>query len=236
MSKIPKVKKLKATKKVKSVPKIDSPYLAAQQVWNERYGDYIKSRNSWRMIALASMALAVPAVAFSLIQSGKTKVIPYVIEVDRLGNAVGGAPVNSVPYKAENVIKSTLSTFIKNFRGVTVDSYLQRQRIDELYSFLPAQSKASAKVSAYMSGEGNPFEIAQNKTVAINIVTMVRLTDESYRAEWIETDYDRGGIVGTVQRWQAILTFDVVPPVGAAIINNPLGIYVRDIEWEKEAD
>jgi len=228
-------KKVKPKKEKKvSIPKIDSPYLAAQQVWNERYGSYIKSRNQWRMIAFLSLGLAIPAVAFSLIQSGKTKVIPYVVEVDGKGSVVGGGPVAPSIYQAENVIKANIGRFIKNFRGVTVDSYLQRQRIDDVYKFMPAQSKASVKINSYYRSEGNPFDRAKEVTVAINIVAVVRLTEESYRTEWVEITYGRDGQEQKRERWQAIVTFELIPPEGAQIITNPLGVYVKDIEWEKE--
>jgi len=228
-------KKAKPVKEKKpSIPKIDSPYLAAQQVWNERYGSYIKSRNQWRLIAFLSLGLSIPAVAYSLMQSGKTKVIPYVVEVDGKGSVVGGGPVSASVFQAENVIKANISRFIKNFRGVTVDSYLQRQRIDDVYSFLPAQSRASVKLNSYFRADGNPFERAKEVTVAVNIVAVVRLTEESYRAEWVEVTYGRNGQEQERERWQAIVTFELIPPEGAQIITNPLGVYVKDIEWEKE--
>lgn len=233
-----KKKAAKKTAKVKtkkpSTPKIDSPYLAAQQVWNERYGDFIKSRNNWRLIAFLALGLSIPAVAYSLMQSGKTKVVPYVVEVDGKGAVVGGGPVAAATFTAENVIKANLGRFIKNFRSVTADSYLQRQFIDDAYRMLPAQSSASVKINNYFRGSGNPFDRAKDSTVAVNIVAIVRLTEESYRAEWVEITYERDGTEKMRERWQAIVTFALIPPEGAQIISNPLGVYVKDIEWEKE--
>ena len=228
-----KVTKPKKDKKA-SIPKIDSPYLAAQQVWNERYGDYIKSRNNWRMAAFLAIGLAIPSVIYSLNQSGKTKVVPYVVEVDNKGGVVGGGPVGASVFKSENVIKANIGRFIKNFRGVSVDGYLQKQMIDDTYKFLPAGSPASVKISQYFRSGNNPFERAKDSTVAINIVAIVSLTEESYRAEWVEITYGRDGNEKTRDRWQAIVTFELIPPEGAQIITNPLGVYVKDIEWEKE--
>jgi len=169
-----------------------------------------------------------------LAKSGQTKVIPYVIEVDGKGTVTGGGSVQSSPYQAQNVIKANLSRFVKDFRGVTVDSYLQRQRIDDVYSFIPAGSKASAKISNYYKNKGNPFARAKEVTVAVKIAAVLRLTEESYRIEWVETTYGRDGSENSVERWQAIVTFVLIPPEGAQIINNPLGVYVQDIDWEKE--
>ncbi len=70
----------------------DSPhsavYLAARREWNERYGDYIAQANNWRLIAIAALGVAAVAVAGNVWQSSQSRVQPFIVEVDKLGDAL----------------------------------------------------------------------------------------------------------------------------------------------------
>ena len=63
-------------------------YLAARREWNERYGDYIAQANNWRLTAIAALAVAAVAVAGNVWQSAQSRVQPFVVEVDKLGDAL----------------------------------------------------------------------------------------------------------------------------------------------------
>ena len=66
-------------------------YVAARREWNERYGDYIAHANNWRLIAIAALGVAALAVAGNVWQSAQSRVQPFVVEVDRLGDALAVA-------------------------------------------------------------------------------------------------------------------------------------------------
>ena len=56
--------------------------------------------------------------------------------------------------------------------------------------------------------------------------------EELARAEAV---YRRYGAVLVQERWQAILTVDIRPgDTPEAIEQNPLGLYVTDIQWTKQ--
>ena len=63
-------------------------YLTARREWNERYGSYISQRDSWRLVALAAMGVAAIAVAGNVWQSSQSHVVPFVVEVNHLGDAL----------------------------------------------------------------------------------------------------------------------------------------------------
>ena len=70
----------------------DSPhsavYLAARREWNERYGSYIAQAHAWRLTALASIGVAFVAVAGVVWIGAQNRVVPYVVQTDRLGDAI----------------------------------------------------------------------------------------------------------------------------------------------------
>ncbi|OYW98314.1 MAG: conjugal transfer protein TrbF, partial [Rhizobiales bacterium 32-66-8] len=63
----------------------DNPYIAARQEWNERYGSYVKAAAAWRLVGITGMLMAVVGFSYALYQSTQVKLVPYIVEVDRLG-------------------------------------------------------------------------------------------------------------------------------------------------------
>ena len=76
----------------------DNPYLAARLEWNERYGSYVRSASYWRSVGLLSMTMAVIGFGYALYQSTQVKLVPYIVEVDKLGNAVSGGFPAQIEY------------------------------------------------------------------------------------------------------------------------------------------
>ena len=68
-------------------PPPETPYARAGQVWDERIGSARVQAQNWRLVALASLAVAGGTSAGLVWQSAQSRLIPYVVEVDRLGEA-----------------------------------------------------------------------------------------------------------------------------------------------------
>jgi len=64
-----------------------NPYLNGREEWLERYGNYIKRAAQWRMMAVFCLLLAAGSVAANVIMAAQYKVVPYIVEVDRIGQA-----------------------------------------------------------------------------------------------------------------------------------------------------
>ncbi|HUZ66480.1 MAG TPA: VirB8/TrbF family protein, partial [Beijerinckiaceae bacterium] len=68
-------------------PEPVTPYQKAAQVWDERIGSARVQAKNWRLIAFGNLFL-VGGLAFGLLwQSARGSVVPWVVQVDRLGQA-----------------------------------------------------------------------------------------------------------------------------------------------------
>ena len=67
---------------------VENPYLAARLEWNERYHGFIRAKRNWQITALAALLVNAALGIGILWQASQSKVTPYVIEVDQLGEAV----------------------------------------------------------------------------------------------------------------------------------------------------
>ncbi|MGR9244039.1 conjugal transfer protein TrbF (plasmid) [Rhizobium leguminosarum] len=210
---------------------LDNPYLAARNEWNERYGSYIKAAAAWRIVGIAGMTMAVIGFGYALYQSTQVKLVPYIVEVDKLGTAVNAGFPQQIEYADPRVVRATLGSFVSNFRSVTPDAVVQKQYIDRTYGLLRTSDPATEKVNAWFRSN-SPFEKAKSSTVAIEVNNIVALSNQSYQMDWTEFERDRRGKETAVRRFRGIATVTLTPPQDEGVIRvNPIGLYLRDFDW-----
>ena len=209
----------------------ENPYLAARQEWNERYGSYVKSASAWRMVGITSLMMAVIGFSYALYQSTQVKLVPYIVEVDRLGTAASAGFPQQIEYADPRVVRATLGSFIANFRSVTPDAVVQKQYIDKTYALLRSADPATEKINAWFRSN-SPFDRARSMTVAIEVTNIVPLSNQSYQIDWTEYERDRQGKERAVRRFRGIATVTLTPPQDEAVIRlNPIGLYLKDFDW-----
>lgn len=209
----------------------ENPYLAARQEWNERYGSYVKAAAAWRIVGITGMALAVIATSYALYQSTQVKLVPYIIEVDKLGSAVTAGFPQQIEYADPRVVRATLAGFVSNFRSVSPDTAVQKQYIDRTYAMLRTADPATEKVNAWFRAN-SPFNKARTATVSIEVSNVVALSNQSYQIDWAEIERDRRGKELSTRRFRGVATVVLTPPQDEQTIRlNPIGLYLRDFDW-----
>jgi type IV secretion system protein VirB5 len=209
----------------------ENPYLAARQEWSERYGSYVRAAAVWRAVALLSLLLASIGVSYALYLSTTVRLVPYIVEVDRLGNTVSGGFPQQIEYADVRVIRATLAGFVTSFRSVSPDAVVQKQYIDRTYALLRTNDPSTQKLNAWFRGN-SPFEKAVTATVAVEVTNVVALSSQTYQIDWTEYERDRVGKEIAVRRFRGIATVAMTAPQDEATIRlNPIGLYVRDFDW-----
>ncbi|QPC95782.1 conjugal transfer protein TrbF [Mesorhizobium sp. INR15] len=209
----------------------DNPYLAARQEWNERYGSYVKAASAWRIVGITGMAMAVIGFSYALYQSTQVKLVPYIVEVDKLGTAAVAGYPQQIEYADPRVVRATLGGFITSFRSITPDAVVQKQYIDRTYALLRTSDPSTEKINNWFRGN-SPFEKAKSATVAIEVNNVVALSNQSYQIDWTEFERDRKGKETATRRFRGIATVTLTPPHDEEIIRlNPIGLYLRDFDW-----
>ncbi len=212
-------------------PAPDNPYLAARQEWSERYGSYVKAAAAWRAVGILGLTMAVIGFGYALYLSTQVKLVPYVIEVDKLGNAVNAGFPQQIEYADARVVRATLGNFITSFRSITPDAVVQKQYIDRTYALLRTSDPSTEKINSWFRGN-SPFERAKSATVAIEVNNIVALSNQTYQIDWTEYERDRKGKETGIRRFRGIATVALTAPQDEAIIRlNPIGLYIRDFDW-----
>jgi hypothetical protein len=63
-------------------------YIQARREWDERYGDLVLGKRNWQIASAGLMLLSLILALGIVWVSAKAKVLPYVVEVDKLGYAI----------------------------------------------------------------------------------------------------------------------------------------------------
>jgi type IV secretion system protein VirB5 len=209
----------------------DNPYLAARQEWNERYGSYIRAASAWRIVGITSLGMAVTGFSYALFQSSQVQLVPYIVEVDKLGNAVLSGFPEQIEYADPRVVRAALGGFITAFRSVTPDAVVQKRYIDRTYALLRTSDPATEKINSWFRGN-SPFERAKTRTVAVEVNSVVALSNQSYQIDWTEFERDRNGKETGTSRFRGIATVTITPPQDEEVVRlNPIGLYLRDFDW-----
>jgi type IV secretory pathway TrbF-like protein len=212
-------------------PEPVTPYQKSAQVWDERMGSARVQARNWRIMALGCLALSVGTSGALVWQSSQSTVVPYVVEVDRLGAARAVAPATADYRPTDPQIAFHLARFVENVRQIPADPIVLRQNWLRAYDF--TTDRGSVALNDY-ARQTDPFARVGEVQVSAEVSSVIRASDNSFRVAWIERRYVNGQLDRT-ERWTAILTVVVQPPREAErLIKNPLGVFVHAINWSRE--
>ena len=212
-------------------PQPATPYQAAGQVWDDRIGSPRVQAKNWRLMAFGSLALSAALSAGLFWQSMNGSIVPWVVQVDRVGQAQAIAPATADYQPNDAQIAFYLARFIEQVRGIPADAIIVRQNWLRAYDFT---TQAGALALNDYARSNDPFAKVGKSQVAVEVSSVIRASPSSFRVAWIERRYQDGALAST-ERWSAILTVTVQPPRDADTLRkNPLGIYVNAINWSKE--
>jgi type IV secretion system protein VirB5 len=212
-------------------PEPETPYQRAAQAWDERIGSARVQARNWRLMALGELALIAGLAAALVWQSARGTVVPWVVQVDRLGEAQAVAPAIANFRPTDPQIAWHLARFIEQVRGIAADPIIVRQNWLRAYDFATDRGALALNDFARAS---DPFGRVGRQQVAVEVSSVIRASEDSFRVAWIERTYENGQLART-ERWTAILTIVVQPARDAERLRkNPLGIFVHAINWSRE--
>jgi type IV secretion system protein VirB5 len=212
-------------------PEPETPYQKAARVWDERIGAARVQAKNWRTMAFGSLVLSAGFAAALAWQSVQGTVVPWVVQVDKLGQALAVAPATADYKPTDPQVAWHLARFIEQVRSIPADPVIVRQNWLRAYEWTTDQGAAALNDYARSN---DPFAKVGKQQVAVEVSSVIRASADSFRVAWTERRYENGQL-STTERWTAILTIVIQPPRDAERLKaNPLGIYVNAINWSRE--
>ncbi|KRR13323.1 conjugal transfer protein TrbF [Bradyrhizobium jicamae] len=212
-------------------PEPVTPYQKAARIWDERLGSARVQASNWRLAALAATALSGILGLTLLVLIGRSGVVPYVVEVDRLGEVRAVGPALEAYQPSDAQIAHFLARFIENVRSLSIDPVVVRTNWLRAYDFVT--DRGALALNEY-AREADPFAKIGSKTVTAEVTSVVRASSDSFEIRWKENTYENGSVAKT-ERFTGLVTTVLKPPGDAETLRkNPLGLYVHSLNWSRD--
>lgn len=212
-------------------PEPVTPYQRAAQIWDDRIGSARIQAKNWRLAFFGCLALSGGLASALVWQSLRGTITPWVVEVDKLGEARAVAPAVADYAPTDPQVAFHLARFIEHIRSIPADPVVLRANWLSAYDF--ADTSGAQALNDY-ARHNDPFAEVGKRQVAVDVSSVIRASKDSFRIAWTERRYQDGGLIET-SRWSAIVTVTIVPPrTPEALQKNPLGLRVTAINLSKE--
>jgi type IV secretion system protein TrbF len=167
-------------------------------------------------------------------QSTKSRIIPFVVQVDRQGYALTLleplAP-STDPAIIDHIERYEIAAFIRDVRTISSDAAVQQYMLNRMFAH--AHGEADNFLDAYYHRAGrNPFTLGHQQTVTVTVNSILKLGPNS----WQEQAFDHiGAPMGPPRSWEAELTTALYTPDDqTSVVDNPLGFKVIKIAWAEQ--
>ena len=124
-------------------PQPETPYQKAAQIWDERIGSARVQARNWRFMAFGCLALSAGFAAALVVQSARGTVVPWIVQVDKLGQAQTVAAATADYRPTDPQIAWHLARFIEQVRSVPADPIIVRQNWLRAYEWTTDRGAAA---------------------------------------------------------------------------------------------
>ncbi len=192
-----------------------NPYVQGWREWDERYADLVVGKRNWQIAAGGLLIMGLILAGGMVWLAGRSRYIPYVVEVDRLGYGLTVAqPLTpaAAPDVTARMERYEVASFIRQAREVSSDLQVEQQMLNSLLAH--AHGAADHFLDEYYHSDNahNPFRIAQKRTVSVQINSILQLSAKSYQVRWTEQAHDlNGAAMSAPTYWEAQLQTEITP-------------------------
>src|SRR6266853_1158629 len=212
-----------------------NPFLAARHEFMNAFGDLARGKRNWQLIAYALAGLLALVTLADLRLAASSRVVPYIVQVDRLGQVVTVGPADDLQRPGQRLVASELARFIRAILTVLPAAAAagQAEMLRHAYAFVAPE--AAAFLNHYSATPVNdPRLLGLRLTRQVDVTGVIRVPNsEVWRLQWTETERSTqpGGLTRTVA-WEGYVTVRLIPPRTVdAVQDNPLGLAVTSVNW-----
>jgi type IV secretion system protein TrbF len=212
---------------------IQNPYIngaEGRKEWNDRYMNLSKAIRNWQIAFLSTSIITILLTLTVAKLATQSKIQPYVVETN------GGVPytikkVTSISVKDQILINYVVNQFIINAKTILNDSEAEKNLLDKVYAY-SAENTLNFLQDFY--AKNNPFRLATNCTLSVNIINAMPLSQNTWQVTWDETKRSpNNGTILEITRWMANITYKFGEVNTKFINENPFGIYITDVTWSQ---
>ena len=206
--------------------------IAGRLEFTNQFAHLAQGKRNWQIAAFMSLGLLIVVTGAYIHLASTSRITPYVVEVDALGQARAFGPAEKQLAVDDRLTIHQLSLFVRNIRTVYRDPLAQKDMIVRAYAF--ADAGAQEWLNGYFRDpENDPRLLARHLSRRVEVKSVIRVPDsESWKVSWVEVETPAGTTTKRRSAWEGYLTVRQVPPASTATIDyNPLGLYITALNW-----
>jgi type IV secretion system protein VirB5 len=189
----------------------------------------VQAKN-WRLAFFGALALSGGLSAGLVWQSARGHIVPWVVQVDRLGEAQAVAPAETGYRPTDPQIAFHLARFIEQVRAIPADPVIVRQNWLRAYDF--TTDKGALALNDYARAN-DPIAQVGKVQVAVDVSSVIRASATASASP------GSSGAIRTAVSPRRTLVGDPHrrcpdPAHPDALRKNPLGVFVNALNWSKE--
>lgn len=212
---------------------VETPYMRAQQAWDDRLGSARAQAANWRITAFASLAIAGVTLVGYIAERSNTHVATYIVPIDQAGRPGTIELAGRVyqPTKAETAY--FLSDWIGWVRSRSpTDAVVNAANALRAYNFVDGAGRG--QLDDMEKAGVATAQTTQGQAVTVQVQSVIQRSPTSFQVNWTETAY-REGDTTKVTRWTGMFSTIIKPPHDeAALRRNPLGIFINSVQISQE--
>jgi type IV secretion system protein TrbF len=208
-----------------------SLYDKAIEAWEDRLRAARTQIASWRGVALGSSTVAFLLGATFVSTTRESVVIPYVIAVEHLGTVHGAGYVKQSYRPSDALVAYFIARFFEDIRSLSMDPVVVYAKWHRAYHYL---TERGARTLNDYAAKTDPFSKIGIRTTAVEIVSIVRASANSFEARWKEITCEKQGPLGIEQFTGAVTIVFKTSDMPEMLRENPLGLYIHGLNWSRD--
>jgi type IV secretory pathway TrbF-like protein len=191
---------------------------------------------NWRLITFALAGLLLFSAAGNIYLGAQPKAIPYIVEVDKLGQPTYLGPLDRAAFRDFKPSTASLHYHLRRFvtdtREISSDVAVLKRNWVDAYKLLTADG--ANQLNAYVK-TNNPFEQLERQVrVSIQINVIVQISQDTWQVDWTETTWDEHGNPTATDVWRGNFHLLLrVPGSAEQLALNPLGLFIDELHWAR---
>lgn len=227
----------KKSKPNKNEVKNEVNYEKAKEELFDFYAQQSKRIMTYKILAFLLIGLTTVSTLSCVYLARTSKLIPYVIEVDKVGEAkaIRRAEQQYVPKEMEN--RYFLRDIVIKMRTIPRDNVLFSRNFQQLSYFLSAPMLKKHENTLLREDTNELAKQLISRDVIINSFNKLPNVKDTYQIKWTEKMFSAEGEEINTSNFNGLFKIIIEQPKEIDEINiNPLGIIVEDFSLSKEEE
>ena len=204
-----------------------TPFERAVRVHEDRYGSLETAASRWRQVALGLVALLFVCIVGMTTMALRSRVTPYVVQVDRHGYEVLIGPAEEASPADSRIVIAQLGQFFREYRTVLPQTHAQQALVRRVMARVASGSAAATKATTFYQ-ELATHPNRRRVSIDCQVNAVLPMAEDTWQVDWSEHRYESGSLVET-KHFKAMVSVEIEPTRAMdRVLNNPLGIYVVD--------